>query len=104
MVRFPVALADGQQFANINRQLVALSPDGKRIAFLVADSAGKIGLMERSLADIEARPVGGPSLPVRRASGPNTDRWDKANIVVRPIGSDARQVVVRGGSAHPSSM
>ncbi len=33
------------------------------------------------------------------ATGSSEDRWDKANIVVQSIGSNERQVVVRGGSA-----
>jgi serine/threonine-protein kinase len=33
------------------------------------------------------------------ASGSSDDRWDQANIVVQSIGSNERQVVVRGGSA-----
>ena len=33
------------------------------------------------------------------ASGSSEGRWDKANIVVQSIGSNERQVVVRGGGA-----
>ncbi len=195
VVRFQVALTEEQRFAATNRQFVALSPDGKRIAFLIGGESGRAVLMERALDDIEARPIG-QNLPVANslffspdsqwigfwsgedstlkkvavtggsavtlgkadlpsgvrwdgdwvvfaqqgagimrvaaaggqpelvarveppemasnpqlinggrtvlfavASGSTEDRWDKANIVVQPIGSDQRQVIVRGGSA-----
>jgi eukaryotic-like serine/threonine-protein kinase len=195
LMRFEVPLAEGQRFAATGRQFLAVSPDGKRIAFVIGSGSGRALLMTRALDDLEARPVGGPNLPITNspffspdgqwigfwsggdstlkkvavaggaavtlgkadnplgarwdgdwvvfgqstgimrvaagggepeliarvdppeiasspqlindgrtllfavASGSESDRWDKASIVVQSIGSDERRVLVRGGAA-----
>ena len=196
IVRFQIALNEGQRFSATARNFMVMSPDGKRIAFLGASGSGMGVLMERALDRLEARQVGGANLVVTNspffspdgqwvgfwsgedqalkkvavaggaavtlakadaplgvhwrgdwvvfaqlgkgimrvpaaggepelvarvdppetasspqlihdgrmllyavASGSSEDRWDKANIVVQSIGSNERQVVVRGGSA-----
>ena len=54
VVRFTLALPDGQNFTSPGRSMVAISPDGTKIAY-VAD----FRLYLRSLGDLEAKPLHG---------------------------------------------
>ena len=51
VTRFRFALAEGQVFPAGTRQLIAISPDGARIAYLV----NGVGLHIRSMSELEAR-------------------------------------------------
>jgi eukaryotic-like serine/threonine-protein kinase len=59
IIRFPIALPERQQFA-LRSQVLAVSPDGSRIAYVGA--GGQLFL--RSLADMDARPIPGTDLDV----------------------------------------
>jgi serine/threonine-protein kinase len=54
VTRFSMPLPDGQAFTNAGRQVVAISPDGKRFVY-VANSQ----LYLRSMSETEARPIVG---------------------------------------------
>jgi len=54
LTRFAIRLDQNQSFTNVGRQLLAVSPDGRRIAY-VADKK----LWLRNLADPQARPLPG---------------------------------------------
>ncbi len=54
IARFTLALPDGQEFTNSGRLVVAISPDGARIAYVANQR-----LYLRALSDLDARPIAG---------------------------------------------
>jgi serine/threonine-protein kinase len=56
--KFAVALVEGQRFMNVSRQ-VAISPDGRQIAYCADD-----GLYVRAMSDLVARPILGTQPPL----------------------------------------
>jgi serine/threonine-protein kinase len=58
VVRFSFALGEGQQFTNPGRHLVAISPDGKRVAY-----AANSRLYVRLMSELQARPIPGTEDP-----------------------------------------
>ena len=66
--RFTFALGEGQQFANGNRQRLAVSPDGTLLVY-----AANSQLYLRSMSDLEPRPIPGTTGCWRRRRGWN--RW-----------------------------
>ena len=74
VTRFQITLAEGQQFTNSGRMVVAISPDGARMVY-VANSR----LYHRAMAELEARPI------------PGTETWQG---VLNPVFSpDGRYLV-----------
>ena len=65
VTRFTLPLGEGQQFGNVNNQILAVSPDGTRLVYGANNQ-----LYLRSMSDFEARPIPGtqqtptPSAPV----------------------------------------
>jgi Tol biopolymer transport system component len=100
VVRFSVPLGEGQTFTNPPASMIALSPDGTRIAYL-AD--GQIYL--RNLGETEARPVpgtaesgGGPATPAFSPDG----QWLAYVQVVSATGPFiAKRVPISGGAPVP---
>jgi serine/threonine-protein kinase len=58
VTRFLFTLAEGQQFTNTGRQLVAMSPDGTQLAYVANQR-----LYLRSMSETEARPIQGSQDP-----------------------------------------
>jgi len=58
ITRFPILLGEGQQFSNPGRHVVAMSPDGTRIAYVANRQ-----LYLRMLPQLEARPLLGTEAP-----------------------------------------
>ena len=91
--RFTFALPEGQQFAVINSQSLALSPDGTRLVY-VANSQ----LYLRSMSDLEARPIpgaqvrGAPFDPVFSPDGQSIAFFSQVDRAVKKI-------AVSGGAA-----
>jgi len=54
IVRFSIPLGEGQQFTNIGRRVLDISPDGKRIVYVANRK-----LYLRSLSDLTAKPIPG---------------------------------------------
>jgi serine/threonine protein kinase len=61
VTRFPVALGEGQQFTNGGDQVIAISPDGTKIAY-----AANRRLYLRSMSDLGAQPIRGTDVNPRR--------------------------------------
>jgi serine/threonine protein kinase/Tol biopolymer transport system component len=59
--RFVVPLGEGQTFSNLGDQVVAVSPDGSKIAYTANN-----GLYLRSISDLEAQTVRGTDVNPRR--------------------------------------
>jgi serine/threonine-protein kinase len=96
VTRFSFALGDGQRFTNPGRHLVAISPDGTRMAY-VANSQ----LYLRSMSELEARPILGTENP----SGITNPVFspDGRSLVfytgVNPGGGALKIIAVTGGVA-----
>ncbi len=58
VTRFPFTLAEGQQFTNPTRQVVAISPDGTQMVYVASQR-----LYRRSMSELEARPIPGTEIP-----------------------------------------
>ena len=54
ITRFAFTLGEGQQLTNANRQVIAISPDGTKMAY-----AANSRLYLRSMSELEARPIPG---------------------------------------------
>ena len=54
VMRFTLALGDGQRFSVVNNQILAVSPDGTRLVYVANNQ-----LYVRSMSDLEARPIPG---------------------------------------------
>ena len=59
--RFVVALGEGREFSNLGDQVVAVSPDGSKIAY-----AANSRLYLRSMSDLEPQPIRGTDVNPRR--------------------------------------
>jgi Tol biopolymer transport system component len=58
VTRFSVPLPEGQQFTNVGRQVVALSPDGTNLVYVANQR-----LYLRSMSGLEARVIAGSEVP-----------------------------------------
>jgi eukaryotic-like serine/threonine-protein kinase len=96
VVRFTLALGEGQQFTNLNTQSLSLSPDGTRIAYIANRQ-----VYVRSLQDLEARPIAG-TLAAEQSAPPNTPVFspDGQSIVfVSQAERVIKRIAVTGGAA-----
>ena len=59
ITRFPLVLPEGQQFTQVSRNLLAISPDGTRLVYVASNQ-----LFLRSMAEMEAQPIPGTNLNV----------------------------------------
>jgi serine/threonine-protein kinase len=59
--RFVVALGEGREFSNLGDQVIAVSPDGSRIAY-----AANNRLYVRSMSDLDPQPIRGTDVNPRR--------------------------------------
>ena len=94
IARFPIALAEGQQFSTVGFQSVAISPDGSKIAYVANNR-----LFVRSLSDLEARPLTGPEFGgVVRAP---VFSPDGLSIAFQQVGDEGtiKKIGVNGGVA-----
>ena len=90
--RFAVALGEGQQFANGNRQRLAVSPDG---TLLVYAANGQLYL--RSMSDLEPRPIPGTQQPqpVEPAFSPDS----RSIAFYAQVDNTIKKIAVSGGAA-----
>jgi Tol biopolymer transport system component len=73
VVRFQIPAPEKTQFPSGFR--LALSPDGRRIAFSAADAAGRVSLWVRSLDSLEAHPLPGTGNPSGAPFWSPDSRW-----------------------------
>ena len=94
VMRFALALGDGQQITVANNQTLAVSPDGTRLVYVANNQ-----LYLRSMSDLEARPIPGtqqtgssPFTPVFSPDGQSIAFFSQADRAVKKI-------AVSGGAA-----
>jgi eukaryotic-like serine/threonine-protein kinase len=93
VTRFTVALAAGQQFTNLGRQVLAISPDGTRVVY-----AANRRLYLRPMSETEARPIVGTenetgvAHPVFSPDGQSVAFYSGADRMLK-------RIAVRGGAA-----
>ena len=86
VARFPLMLPDGQQFTNTGRPVVAISPDGTRIAYVANQR-----LYTRALWEAEAEPIAGTDFgsailnPVFSPDGQMIAFWQIADATIKRI-------------------
>ncbi|MBA3298405.1 MAG: protein kinase, partial [Acidobacteria bacterium] len=86
VARFTLALADGQEFTNSGRQVIAISPDGTQIVYVA-----NLRLYLRQISDLEARPIpgaegaGGVLNPVFSPDGRFIAFWSAADQTLKKI-------------------
>jgi serine/threonine-protein kinase len=93
VVRFAIPLPEGQRFTENGLQVVAISPDGSRIAY-VANRR----LYLRSLSDLEARPIPGTEVLLGQSNDPvfSPDGNSIAYVAGRP--ASIKRVAITGGA------
>jgi serine/threonine protein kinase len=57
--RFPMALPPGQRLAGLNLTAIALSPDGRRFAYVAASATGPQQLYVQEMDSLEGKPIAG---------------------------------------------
>ncbi len=83
VTRFTITLPQGQQLTHSNRQAVAVSPDGNRIAYVAATR-----LYVRSMAELEARAISGTEAvanPVFSPDGQSLVFWSSGDRTLKKI-------------------
>lgn len=86
ITRFPIAFGEGQRFSNVGRPMIAISPDGSRIAYVANNQ-----LYLRSMDDVAARPItgtgdpAGVSTPVFSPDGQSLVFWSAADSTLKKI-------------------
>ncbi len=95
VVRFTLALGEGQQFTNVNAQSLGISPDGTRIAYIANRQ-----VYVRSLPDLDARPVAGTQPAGGGTSSVPVFSPDGQSIVFySPAEQAIKRIAVTGGAA-----
>ena len=86
LTRFPVTLAEGQQFTGRGRMVVAISPDGSQMVY-----AANSRLYHRAMSELEARPIPGtetwtlPINPVFSPDGRSLAFWAASDQTLKRI-------------------
>jgi len=91
IMRFSVALADGQQLTRTGRHNIAVSPDGQSIVY-VADGQ----LYVRRMTDIEARPISGTKQDVNTPFFSPDGQW--VGFFAVPEGK-LKKIAITGGAS-----
>jgi Tol biopolymer transport system component len=94
VVRFSASLGESEPFGFAGRPILALSPDGSRLAYVVANQR----VFVRALSDLQARPVAG----AEDATGVNTPVFSPDGQWIAFYSSEAgaiKRVPVTGGTA-----
>jgi eukaryotic-like serine/threonine-protein kinase len=87
VTRFPITLAEGQQFTNIGRSIVAISRDGTQMVYVA-----NRGLYRRSMSELEARLIPGTDTqgavlnPVFSPDGRSIVFWSGADSTIKKPG------------------
>jgi eukaryotic-like serine/threonine-protein kinase len=94
VARFALPLPEGQRFMENGNQVLAISPDGTRVAF-----ASDRRLYVRSLSDFDAKPIPGTEIPIGQVSSPvfSPDGESIAYVSGRP--ATMKRIPVSGGAA-----
>jgi serine/threonine-protein kinase len=97
VTRFAFTLADDQRFTqNIGNHIIAISPDGTRLAYVANRQ-----LFLRSLSELESRPIAGTEVAEGLISAPvfSPDGQSIAYWVGQSDGGTLKRVPVTGGAA-----
>ena len=98
ITRFSIPLGEGQRFANVGRQLLAISPDGSRIVY-----EGGNRLYLRAMSEAEARAIAGTESaqttnPVFSPDGQSIAFWSRDTASPSDSGF-LKRIAIGGGAA-----
>ena len=105
ITRFTIPLGEGQQFTNIGRSYLAISPDGTEIAY-VANRR----LYLRSMQDLDARAIPGTegpvgvTLPAFSPDGKSLVYWANADRALKRVDLSGGAPVTVCGNVTPTSL
>ena len=91
--RFSVALAEGQRFSNTGRQMVAVSPDGTKLAYT---ANGQLYL--RTLSDLDAKPITSVQ-NLQTALNPTFSPDGESLVFWASVDRTLKHIAVTGGAA-----
>jgi eukaryotic-like serine/threonine-protein kinase len=93
VTRFTIPLPEGQRFTENGLQVLAISPDGSRIAYVASRR-----LYLRSLSDFDAKPIPGTEVAVGQSNDPtfSPDGNSIVYIAGRPV--SIKRVALTGGA------
>ncbi len=86
VARFALTLPEGQQFTNAGRQVIAISPDGTRFAYVANQQ-----LFLRAMSELQARPIpgaegsGGVLNPTFSPDGRSLAFWSASDETIKTI-------------------
>jgi serine/threonine-protein kinase len=94
VTRFAIPLGEGQRFGESSSQVLAISPDGTRVAFVVGNQ-----LYVRSLSESEATPLAGTKFEQGQVRGPVFSPDGTWIAFVSSVPAHIKKVPVTGGAA-----
>jgi serine/threonine-protein kinase len=93
IARFAIPLGDGQRFGESGSRVLAISPDGTRVAFVVGNQ-----LYLRSLSEPEAKPIAGTKFEQGQIRAPVFSPDGQWIAFVSSVPAHIRKVPVSGGA------
>ena len=106
VARFSLPLPEGQQFTNGGRQIIAISPDGTRIAYVANQR-----LYTRLISELQSRPIpgtegdgGGVLNPAFSPDGTSVAFWSAADGTIKTVAVGGGAVVTIGPADRPNGM
>jgi serine/threonine-protein kinase len=94
ITRFAIPLGDSQRFGESGSRVLAISPDGTRVAFVVGNQ-----LYVRSLSESEAKPLAGTRFEQGQVRAPVFSPDGRWMAFVSSVPAHIRKVPVTGGAA-----
>jgi Tol biopolymer transport system component len=91
VTRFALVLPEGQQFGGVTRQMLAISPDGTRLAYVAGAPAQ---LFLRSMGEMEARPITGRFAAISNPVFSPDSQW-----IIFWSDDTLKKIAITGGTA-----
>ena len=93
VTRFALPLAEGQQFTNVGRLVVGISPDGTQMVYVANNR-----IYLRSMADIEARPIPGTEGPSGGVTNPVFSPDGRSIAFFSVADGSLKKIAITGGA------